>query len=128
MRNEMRDFRADRIVRLEITAECASEKRPGELKKYFHELWLSSDLFEVKVWFDQSVISLLKSTKYYFGYIDEYPEGEGIVMSFAVDDFHYIGNWLLSFGDQIKILEPDELKVKITDHVKILTKAYLNKK
>ena len=126
MRNEMRDFRVDRIVRLEITSECASEKRPGELKKYFHELWLSSDLFEVKVWFDQSAISLLKSTKYYFGYIDEYPEGEGIVMSFAVDDFHYIGNWLLSFGDQIKILEPDELKVKIMDHVKILTKAYLN--
>ena len=128
MRNEMRDFRVDRIIRMEITSECASEKRPGELKKYFHELWLSSDLFEVKAWFNQPVISLLKSSKYYFGYIDEYFEREGVVMSFAVNDYHYIGNWLLSFGDQVKILEPDELKEKLTDHVRTLAKVYLSKK
>ena len=51
----------------------SSEKRKDELKKYFSEYWNTVDLFEVKVWFDQSVVKSLLNSKYYFGYIDEYP-------------------------------------------------------
>ncbi len=126
MRGEMRDFRVDRILRMEITRECASEKRPGELKNYFHELWLSSDLFEVKVWFDQSVVGSLNSSKYYFGYIDEYAEGDGVVMSFAANEYNYMANWLLSFGSNVKVLQPPRLKEEMINQVKLLAQVYLN--
>ncbi len=126
MRGDMRDFRVDRIIRMEITRECASEKRPGELKKYFHNLWLSSDLFEVKVWFDQSVIGSLNSSKYYFGYIDEYAEGDGVVMSFAANEYNYMANWLLSFGSNVKVIQPARLEEEMINQVKSLAKVYLN--
>jgi len=126
MRQEMRDFRVDRILKMEITEECTSEKRPGELKEYFKDLWLSSDLFEVKVWFDESLATSLGSSKYYFGYIDEYPEGGGVIMSFAVNDYSYIAHWLLSFGLKIKIIQPAELQQCMIDHVKTLAQIYLN--
>ncbi len=126
MRGEMRDFRADRIIRLEITPEYASEKRSGELKKYFQDLWLSSDLFEIKVWFDQSLISTLKSTKYYFGYIDEFPENNGVVMSFAANEYSYFAHWLLSFAGKCKVLQPVELEMEMLKQVRSLAGIYLN--
>lgn len=125
LRNEMRDFRVDRIIRLEVTSECASEKHSGALKNYFRDLWLSYDLFEVKVWFHQSLVQQLKSSKYYFGYIDEYPENEGVVMSFAVNEYSYMVNWLLSFGNKIRILHPAELEKQMVEQVKALAKVYL---
>ena len=48
LRKAMRDFRLDRITSLEILEECAREKKPGELKKYFEEFWQTADLYEVK--------------------------------------------------------------------------------
>lgn len=128
LRSEMRDFRVDRIIQLEVTSEYASEKRRGELKKYFQDLWLSSDLFEVKVWFDQTLIQYLKSSKYYFGYIDEYPDGDGVVMSFAVNDYSYMAHWLLSFGSKIKVIQPIELEKRMIEHVASLAAIYLKLK
>jgi predicted DNA-binding transcriptional regulator YafY len=127
LRNEMRDFRVDRILHLEITTESASEKKPGSLKKYFQNLWLDSDLFEVKVWFDQSLLASLNASKYYFGFIDEYPDNEGMVMSFAVNEYSYIAHWLLSFGEKVRIIHPMELQDKMVEQVQKLSKIYLRR-
>ena len=64
--------------------------------------------------------------KYYFGYIDEYEENNGTVMSFAVTDYEYIAHWLLSFGDNIRIVHPNELKEKMVQIVRGLKDIYLN--
>jgi predicted DNA-binding transcriptional regulator YafY len=125
MRNEMRDFRVDRILKLKIIDIPAGKKNKGDLKKYFEEFWHSSDLFEVKVWFHQSMVGIITSSKYYFGYIDEYPEGDGTVMSFAVTEYAYILYWLLSFGDKVRIVEPINLKAQLVDIVRKLAGIYL---
>lgn len=124
LREGMRDFRLDRINNLEVINECAREKKPGELKRYFEEYWQTADLYEVKVWFDNEVARTITSMKYYFGYIDEYEENNGTVISFAVTDYSYIAHWLLSFGDKICIVQPDALKEKMIQIVQDLNKIY----
>lgn len=126
LRKDMRDFRLDRIIDLEILDECAREKKPAELKEYFTKYWETTDLYEVKIWFAQTLANSLTSMKYYFGFIDEYEEANGIVMSFAVTDYSYIAHWLLSFGDKIRIVKPDELKDKIIQTVSELKEVYLS--
>jgi predicted DNA-binding transcriptional regulator YafY len=124
-RREMRDFRVDRIMKLNIVNIPARVKKEGELKKYFQEYWMHTDLFEVKVWFHRSLLSSIVSSKYYFGYIDEYSQDEGVVMSFAVNDYGYIANWLLSFKDKIRIEHPQKLKEIVVSIVRSLADQYL---
>ena len=126
LRNDMRDFRLDRIMDLKVLDECARTKKPGELKQYFHEFWKTADLYEAKVWFDKRVASSLVSTKYYFGYIDEYEHDNGVVMSFAVTEYSYIAHWLLSFGDKIRIIQPADLKEEMIQIVSELKDIYLS--
>lgn len=126
LRKDMRDFRLDRITDLKILDEYAREKKPGELKQYFQEFWKTTDLYEVKVWFDKEVANSLVSSKYHFGYIDEYEDNRGIVMSFAVTEYSYIARWLLSFGDKIRIVHPDDLKEEMIQIVSELKDIYLS--
>jgi predicted DNA-binding transcriptional regulator YafY len=125
LRKEMRDFRIDRIINLKIIDEPARVKKEGELKNYFREYWKNEELYEVKVWFRKSIAGTVISSKYYFGYIDEFPDGEGVVMSFAVNDYDYIARWLITFGDQIRIVFPEKLKEILVSIVKGLVGIYL---
>jgi predicted DNA-binding transcriptional regulator YafY len=128
LRNEMRDFRLDRILQLRIVDEPAREKKKGDLKKYFKEFWLTTDLFEVRVWFHQSIAGAITGYKYYFGFIDEYPEGEGVIMSFAVSEYAYIAHWLFSFGERVRIIEPESLRDQMVELVRKLAEIYLKEK
>ncbi len=128
LRKELRDFRLDRILNLELSNEVASEKNHENLTKYIENLWMTSELFEVQIWFDHSISGMIASTKYYFGYIDEKSKDNGVVMSFAVTDYNYIAHWLLSFGDKIIIIKPVELKNIVEASVRRLAEIYLNYK
>jgi predicted DNA-binding transcriptional regulator YafY len=127
MRQDMRDFRVDRIQQLFITDEYATEKKRGDLNAYFKEYWKNSELLEVKVWFTNSIVNTVVRSRYYFGYIDEFNHENGVVMSFAVSDFNYIAHWLLSFGNSVKILQPVELADEIVSIVRELGRHYLAK-
>jgi predicted DNA-binding transcriptional regulator YafY len=126
LRNDMRDFRVDRILNLKITTDCGSIKKNDELKKYFKKIWEMGELTEVTVWFDNSIASSLASVKNYFGYVDEKVKGNGVEMNFAVNDYNYIARWLLSYSDKIKIIKPMELKQIMVDLVQSLAKVYLS--
>ena len=125
MREEMRDFRLDRIMQMVILDECASPKKPDELKSYFENLWQTVDLFEVKVWFHESILKTLNQSKYFFGYIDEVPSPQGAILSFAVTDYKYIGSWLLSFAGLCRVKSPQILKDQMLESVKDLARIYL---
>ncbi|MBN2524175.1 MAG: YafY family transcriptional regulator [Bacteroidales bacterium] len=126
LREELRDFRVDRILNLELYNEISSKKNQNNLIKYLEDLWKTSELFEVQIWFDHSISGMITSTKYYFGYIDEKPKNNGVVMSFAVTDYNYIAHWLLSFGDKINIIKPAELKNLMEASVRKLAEIYLD--
>ena len=125
LRQEMRDFRLDRVMQMQMLDECASSRKPEELKKYFEELWQTADLFEVKVWFHKVILPDVSPSKYYFGYIDEVEQGEGVVMSFAVTEYRYVASWLLSFGGSCRVESPDELKEAMLKKVRELAGVYL---
>jgi len=125
LRKDMRDFRLDRIMHLEVSDEYGREKKPGELKKYFERFWQITDLYEVRIWFEKTLAHSIQASKYYFGYIDEYDEKGGVVMSFAVTEYSYIANWLLSFGSEIQIMYPADLREYMVGIVSKLKNIYV---
>lgn len=128
LRNDIRDFRVDRITSLKMTNEPGRVKMENELKEYFGKVWDQGDLKEVTVWFDNRVASSIVSVKYYFGYVDENIKGDGVEMNFAVNEFNYIARWLLSYGNMIKIVKPASLQELMIDLVRDLSLAYLSQR
>lgn len=128
LRRDMRDFRLDRISRLQITDKDSSEKQKGQLREYLMEMWKEGDLTEVVVLFDNSVVTALNNAKYYFGYIDEVVRDNGMEMHFGINDLVYFASWILSFGDKVKIISPNELKITATSMVRNLAEYYLAEK
>ena len=128
LRRDMRDFRLDRISRLRISDKDSREKQKGQLREYLMKMWKESDLTEVVVWFDNSVVTTLNNSKYYFGYIDETIRDNGVEMHFGINDMVYFASWILSFVDKVRIISPLELKITATGIVRSLAEYYLAEK
>jgi len=125
LRNDYRDFRITRIKKLELTSQSFSEHNNYSLYAYYEHLSKSSDLEQVKVCFDKSVIADIGSQKYYHGLIAEKETEKGVEMTFASNSLEYIGKWLLTFLGKVEIFSPQELKVLMQSFTKKLKDKYL---
>jgi predicted DNA-binding transcriptional regulator YafY len=108
LRKEYRDFRADRIQSAFATSEVFVVKEEYSLMEYLQEAYRLENPVEVKARFQTRVTQGL-SQKYYYGFVEEYVEGEHTVMSFIVPSIRWIGWWLMGFGSSVKALSPPEL-------------------
>lgn len=125
LRNDYRDFRMDRIMKLTITDKRYDIKNKKTLKEYWEELSRTTDLEPVIVRFDKSIKSFLERPKYYYGFVDEKDAGTQVDMYFLVDSLSYIGRWLLMHGNKAKIIKPESLKTIMKELVKELNNHYL---
>ncbi len=125
LRNDYRDFRVDRIKNM-IKTDCQFTPRSKQgLQDYFKHMQESFELKLVVVNFKKNILHTISSAKYYFGFLRDKPAGEYIEMQFAVTDYEYIAKWLLSFGDNIEIVKPKELKELMKELIKNLYDYYL---
>jgi predicted DNA-binding transcriptional regulator YafY len=106
LRQDQRHFRLDRIDQLTIKTETFTPRdfvrpRPG------------SGPWRVVVHFDPSVIRWVRESQH-FSFIEELDNDEtGLLMVYQVQSLSQIAGWLLSWGSQMKILEPPELRAEI---------------
>jgi predicted DNA-binding transcriptional regulator YafY len=121
LRNGYRDFRADRIRSLENKGEVFEGRNQISLKEYFQSMFQSnSELKRAVITFDKSAIR----NRPIYGSISQIDLGDRIRAEFLVDNFGYLGRWLLMFGTSIEIEEPEELKSHLASLVEELHEHY----
>jgi predicted DNA-binding transcriptional regulator YafY len=125
LRNDYRDFRLDRIDELSITGECCKNKQRFSISEYFARMWESNELLNVVVHFDKSIIPVISGNRYYFGFYEETEYPEFIEMCFAVNDYQYMANWLMTLGEAVIDVKPDNIRELIQEQVKKLADRYL---
>lgn len=108
LRQEYRDFRADRIVTALLSSETFPENKEYSLMAYLQESYRLENPMEVKVRFPSRIANGL-SQKYYYGFVEETVEGDCVEMTFIVPSVRWIGAWLLSFGASVEAVSPPEL-------------------
>jgi predicted DNA-binding transcriptional regulator YafY len=116
LRQEYRQFRADRIININLTNEPQQERTSLKVYQELHAKTASyATLQKAVVRFDKQVAVYVQERRHYYGYVSENVGNDFVEMTFLTQSLEEgLARWLLSFGDYIEILEPQLLKDSIS--------------
>jgi predicted DNA-binding transcriptional regulator YafY len=124
MRSDYRDFRLDRIARFNILKESFQRFRHPSLKEYVNKLHAETELTDVVIKVQSSLLPFLGDIKYSMGLISEKSEGEWTEMNFAAFCLEYFSRWILTLGDKVEVVSPAELNETLKKNVSRLYLKY----
>lgn len=109
LREGYRDFKVERILRLQVKDELFQNKNLQSLQEYIDAMANSCELIEIIVRFHKEAARYLGSRKYYYGFVREEEDGGFIRMHFLTSSLEMFGRWLLMFTHQVTVESPTEL-------------------
>lgn len=121
LRNDYRDFRADRISRLLSTGEHVSRNHPT-LQEYLAQTKQHPDLQPAVLRFHNSMVKYLSGMRHSFGFLSEKQDGDYTEMTFLAASLEGIARWFLMFGDNAEIVSPETLKTRVIDLIHTIGK------
>jgi len=124
LRNEYRDFRLNRIQKLEVTDESFEKSLDLAFEEYLDREKQATPYIEIELLVTKELAQLIHESKYWYGLIDERQEERGIRMKFLNPDMYGFARWVLLLGNQADVLEPPELKELVQELVKTLCEKY----
>lgn len=114
LRNDYRQFRADRIIAIKPT-EIPFTKSHDNIEAYRKD---SSDCTKTKVVIavDKEVAVYLGDGKKYYGFVEEEEKDNEILLTFMTpSSLEALARWYMMFGDHARILEPEAFKDKVKE-------------
>lgn len=121
MRNNYRNFRADRIKSMSDTGEVFEPRSTLSLQEHFQSMYNENQsLIKVVATFEKAVLR----GRPLYGSTAQEDLGDRIRSEFMVDQLDYMAHWLLLFGTAVEIIEPEELKTKMQCIAKELYNHY----
>ncbi|UKJ07662.1 helix-turn-helix transcriptional regulator [Solitalea lacus] len=121
LRDDYRDFRADRILKLNITDEVFNNTHPT-LKSYFEQLAREENLEKVVINLDKQTAKYLTDVKYYYGFVSENEHDDFVQMTFLTSQLELFTRWFSTFADRAEIVYPEILKTHLKDHLERVAK------
>jgi predicted DNA-binding transcriptional regulator YafY len=111
LRNEYRDFRVSRMLRLQLKDEVFSGRPYESLKNYIsNNRNYEADLQEMVILFDKATSHFIFESKYQQGFIKQEDLGDKIRMHFLHPHPEYFARWLLMYTNAVTIESPGLLK------------------
>jgi predicted DNA-binding transcriptional regulator YafY len=127
LRNDYRNFRTDKISKLQLTGEKMTQTHPP-LQNFLNRITEKKELRKVVIEVKFGIVKYFGEQKYYQGFVKEERVGDDVRMTFLTSSLTGFARWFLLFGDEATIVEPLELKDLVADIAeKILEKLELSK-
>ncbi len=112
LRNDYRQFRTDRIIKINRTQNRFHRQHPS--LSYFLKENTDIPRVKVRLLVNPKIANYLSSSRHNYGYVSERMSEKGIEMTFeTIEISEAFPRWFLCFGDHMQILEPDELKENV---------------
>ena len=124
MRKDYRDFRLDRIARLKLLDEKYQRFKHPRLKEYLESLANETELELCSIRVDTSIHRFLENMKYRMGLIREDKIGDTHEMQFASYNLETVARWILMMGENVEIIQPERLKLRVQELVSELGEYY----
>ncbi|HEV8084052.1 MAG TPA: YafY family protein [Chitinophagaceae bacterium] len=126
LRNGYRNFRTDKIDRLQVTDENMVQVHPP-LQSFINQVAEKKQLQKVVIDVDLDIIKYFGEQKYYNGFVKEEIVGDYMRMTFLCGSLMGFSRWFMLFGDKATIVEPLELNDMVSEIAEnILKKIEIN--
>jgi predicted DNA-binding transcriptional regulator YafY len=128
LRKDIRLFRLERISDLVETEERFLYPRDFSLEDYFSSSWevYQGEPCRVRIRFSSKVAPIFKASRHHQSeMIEELPEGD-IIYTVEVKGTTEIMRWVLGFGEDAEVLQPEELRKRIKKLASRLLALYRN--
>lgn len=113
LRNDYRNFRADRITQI-VSTPLPFKKEHPPLKQYLKQITKEKkELHKVLMIVDKDIVKHFGDQKYYNGYVSERLVKDKLEMTFLTCSLEGFARWYMMFGDRAEITEPQSLKATI---------------
>lgn len=114
LRKDYRNFRTDKINRLEVTGEKMTQSHPP-LQNFLNRITEKRAVQKVIIEVRSGIVHYLGEQKYYQGFVRE-EERDGVMrMTFLTASLTGFARWFLLFGDEAEIVEPFALKELVAE-------------
>ena len=111
LRQDLRDFRADRIQKVTLHPEIIDPSKHPDYMDFLNESLLGTDAKEATLLCSSFAARMMDEQKYFMGFVEERKqEGGKIEMKFVTPHYEYFAWWLMMFGTHVEVVSPSELQ------------------
>lgn len=123
LRRDVRDFRTDRILKLELQKELFNGHADFSLSRYL-EAEIHSGNFEMaRIRFVPEAMERVRRERYW-GLVEEKPAPAGIAVTLLDCSLEWLAGWVLSFGSMAEVLAPERLKKLVAGEAEKVAAKY----
>lgn len=124
LRKAPRDFRVDRLVKLEMLEERFKPYENATFEEFLTKLTYGTELTEVSFVMDKKIARYISEQKIYQGFVSEEEVESGIKMNFLIPSIEYFSRWMMSLGNSISEIAPPELMEEVKLRIQELKANY----
>jgi predicted DNA-binding transcriptional regulator YafY len=124
LRQDVRDFRTDRIVKLQLQTERFSGHDDFSLKTYLESKRTEGKFEMARIRFDEKVMGRVRRERSW-GLVEELPHPEGVEVTLLDSCLEWLADWVLSFGSTAEALEPSRLRKLVCAEAEKVASKYV---
>lgn len=114
LRKDYRTFRIDRFENIRVSEETYDLSKHPTLQRFLDKLKEEQKLYQIVIRVKEDGLRYLQNMKFSLGYVSEKRIGEETEMIFMNSSLEGFLRWILNLGDMLKIVEPVELKTRMS--------------
>ena len=123
LRRDVRDFRTDRIRKLDVRAEFFSGHDDFSLQRYLDEAARAGKFVTARVRFQSEIVDRVRR-EWSCRLVEEKAEPGGVVVTLLGYSFEWFTDWVLSFGSKAEVLAPEEFRQLFSAEAEKIASCY----
>ncbi|MTI22619.1 YafY family transcriptional regulator [Fulvivirga sp. RKSG066] len=120
LRQDLRDFRVDRIMKLKTKEDTFDAKAHSDYTSYLETILQRNDLEEAIIRFKPRMARFVNEQKYFMGFVESEQVDGWEQMKFMTSSNMGLAHWVIQFVDQVEVISPKSLKEEV---IKLIEKG-----
>jgi predicted DNA-binding transcriptional regulator YafY len=125
---DLRTFKVERIEQADLTTESYEIPSSFDPNKYLSSAWgiiSDNEGVTVRLKFMPQVTKILEETVYHPSQTIERLSDGSLLATFMVTDSIELTGWIMGWGEQVEVLEPEGLRYRVIDTSKAIMQVYI---